>query len=194
MLGEVLSHEEAQKRRREAGSLTSRPSRDRIWVVLDIFGRLVPVEFYPNQIEKAPTESEADKDEGSESSERQVWQFRPADPQVTTTPVSSAEDRSLKIYILVKESVPVALALVALAHASLAAYLKYQDDPAMKKWIDGPLSKAICKVSDEEFEQAKSFPDHVVITEPSLQGIEVALAFKPRQVWPREFKFYRMYG
>jgi hypothetical protein len=103
------------------------------------------------------------------------------------------ESKAMKMYILIKETVPVGFALVASAHASLAAYLKYQETPEVREWISGPFYKAICKVNDTEFEQAKSFPDHVVITEAALQGAEVALAFKPREEWPKAFRFYRLY-
>lgn len=99
----------------------------------------------------------------------------------------------MKMYILVKESVPVGFALVAAAHASLAAYLAFRDTPEVTEWLSGPFYKTICKVTDQEFEQAKAFEDHVVITESALGGQEVALAFRPRAEWPKAFKFYRLY-
>ncbi len=63
----------------------------------------------------------------------------------------------------------------------------------MRAWLAGPFAKAVCKVTDEQFEQAKSVPDRVVLTESALGGAEVALAFKPRDAWPKSFKFYRLY-
>src|SRR4051794_13276001 len=99
----------------------------------------------------------------------------------------------MKMYILLKESVPVGFALVAAAHASLAAYLKFQDTPEVKEWLTGPFHKAVCKVTDAEFERAKECPGHVAITESALGGAEVALAFKPRNEWPKGFKFFRLY-
>ena len=51
----------------------------------------------------------------------------------------------------------------------------------------------MCKVNDEEFERAKAFEDHVVITESALAGQEVAIAFKPREDWPKAFQFFRLY-
>ena len=97
------------------------------------------------------------------------------------------------MYILIKESVPRGLALVATAHASLAAYLQFQDTPEVREWLGGPFSKAVCEVSDDELEQANSCPDHVVITESALDGAAVAIAFKPREEWPKAFRFYRLY-
>jgi peptidyl-tRNA hydrolase len=99
----------------------------------------------------------------------------------------------MKMYILIKESVPVGFALVAAAHASLAAYLKFQDTPEVQEWLAGPFAKAVCKVTDKKFEQAKACPDHVVLTESALGVAEVALAFRPRDDWPRAFRFYRLY-
>ena len=47
--------------------------------------------------------------------------------------------------------------------------------------------------STKEFERAKSFEDHVVITESALDREEVAIAFKPRVEWPKPFRFYKLY-
>ena len=99
----------------------------------------------------------------------------------------------MKMYILIKERVPPGNAIVAAAHASLAAYLKYQDSPEVKEWLSGPFSKVVCKVNEAEFERAKSEPDHVVITESALDNGEVAVAFKPREDWPKAFRYFRMY-
>ena len=99
----------------------------------------------------------------------------------------------MKMYILVKDSIPVGNAMVAAAHASIACFLKFERRPGMLAWISGPFYKTICKVTDSEFEAAKVTPDHVVITESSLDGQEVALAFLPREDWPKSFKFLKLY-
>ena len=67
------------------------------------------------------------------------------------------------VEMLVRESVPTGFALVAFAHASLAAYLKFKDTPEVAEWLSGPFYKTICRVNDSEFETAKSFDDNVVI-------------------------------
>jgi hypothetical protein len=59
-------------------------------------------------------------------------------------------------------------------------------------WLAGPFLKTICQVNVAEFEAAKQVPD-VLITESALGGQEVALAFKPRQQWPKAFKYFRLY-
>jgi len=99
----------------------------------------------------------------------------------------------MKMYILIKETVPLGFAMVAAAHASLAAYLKFADTPEVKLWLSGPFYKAVCKVNEQEFEEAKSVPDCVVLTESALEGQEVAIAFKPREEWPKRFKFLRLF-
>jgi hypothetical protein len=48
-------------------------------------------------------------------------------------------------------------------------------------------------VSDEEFEKAKAFEDSVILTESAMSGQEVAMAFKPREEWPKAFRFYRLF-
>jgi len=99
----------------------------------------------------------------------------------------------MKMYILIKESVPAGFAMLAAAHASLACYLKFKDTPEVKLWLSGPFYKAVCRVNDQEFEKAKEVEDNVVLTESALENREVAIAFKPREEWPKAFKFYRLY-
>jgi peptidyl-tRNA hydrolase len=99
----------------------------------------------------------------------------------------------MKMYILVRDDVPLGFAMVAVAHASLAGYLKFQDTPEIQDWISGPFFKAVCKVNAKEFENAKSVADHVILTESALDNREVAIAFKPRQEWPKMFKFFKLY-
>ena len=99
----------------------------------------------------------------------------------------------LRMYILVRESVPVGFAVLAAAHASLAAYLKFRDSPEVAEWLAGPFYKTVYRVSDEEFARAKETADHVVITESALGGQEVAIAFKPRTEYPKAFRFLKLY-
>jgi len=99
----------------------------------------------------------------------------------------------MKMYILIKEDVPAGFAVLAAAHASLAAYLKFQETPEVAQWLSGPFYKTICVVSEKEFEKAKACSDSVVITESALDNREVAIAFRPREEWPKVFKFFRLY-
>lgn len=97
------------------------------------------------------------------------------------------------MYILVRDDIPLGFAMVAVAHASLAGYLKFQSEPETQQWLSGPFFKAVCKANTKEFENAKQVADHVVLTESALGNQEVAIVFKPREQWPRMFKFLRLY-
>ena len=99
----------------------------------------------------------------------------------------------MKMYILIRDDVSEGFAILAAAHASLACYLAYADDPDVRAWLDGPFYKVVCRVGAKEFENAKAFEDRVVLTESALDGAEVAIAFKPREEWPKPFRFYKLY-
>ncbi len=99
----------------------------------------------------------------------------------------------MKMYILIRESVPAGFAILAAAHASLACYLRFRESPEVARWLSGSFSKVVCRVSDAEVEAVKAFEDHVVLTESALGGAEVALAFRPREEWPKAFKFYTLW-
>lgn len=99
----------------------------------------------------------------------------------------------MKMYILVRESLPLGIAMVAVAHASLATYLRFAETPEVASWLAGPFYKVVCRVSDQAFEQAKAVPDFVVISESKLGGVEVALGFKPREKWPKAFQYFPLY-
>ena len=100
----------------------------------------------------------------------------------------------MKMYILIKESAPVGLAIVAAAHASLAAYLAFAETSEVKEWLSGPFRKVVCMVSDAEFDEAAKYEDRVVLTESALGGQEIALAFRPRRHWPDRFRRFRLYA
>jgi len=99
----------------------------------------------------------------------------------------------MKMYILVRDAVPLGFAVLASAHASLACYLRYRDSPEVATWLSGPFYKVVCRVTDEELARAKEVEDHVVLTESALDGQETAIAFRPRADWPKAFKFFKLY-
>ncbi|MEN7551601.1 peptidyl-tRNA hydrolase [Rapidithrix thailandica] len=101
--------------------------------------------------------------------------------------------KRLKMYILVREEVPLGKAIVGVAHASLACYLKYQNASETQQWLKGPFYKTVCKVSDAEFEKAKQETDWVVMTESTLNHAETVIAFKPRADYPSYFHYFRLF-
>ena len=104
-------------------------------------------------------------------------------------------ETKLKMYVLIKASVPIGLGVNAVGHTSLATYLRFRDDPVLQAWVTSKhFRKVTCVVSDEQFEKAKKYPDHVVMTENALGDAEVAIGFKPREEWPEFFKSLRLFG
>ena len=99
----------------------------------------------------------------------------------------------MKMYILIKEEVPAKLVPVISAHSSLACYLKFKDDTEMQIWVTNIFKKVVCKVTDIEFEKAKTFEKHLVLTESAFEGKEVAIVFCQREEFPKPFKFYKMW-
>jgi peptidyl-tRNA hydrolase len=104
----------------------------------------------------------------------------------------------MKTYFLVRDDVPLGLAITAVAHAAAAMILKWlnpdlpKKDPVMIEWLIS-FKKVVCKVTPEEFEAAKEFPDFIELTESALGGIPTCLVFKPRAEWPERFKYYKLY-
>lgn len=100
----------------------------------------------------------------------------------------------LKMYVLVRKRVPVGIGTVNAAHAALATYVRYRNDPETKRWLSpGPFYKVVVAVSDAQFRRAKRVPYHVVIREDKYHNAEVAMAFKPRESWPKSFFEFPLY-
>ena len=99
----------------------------------------------------------------------------------------------MKMYILILEDTPDQLAPVVAAHASLACYLQFQEQAAMQRWVKGIFKKVVCKVSQKEFEKAKLLEKGLVLTESSLEHQEVVIAFCPRESFPKNFRFFKMW-
>jgi len=105
---------------------------------------------------------------------------------------------ALKMYILLKEFMDPGHMALSAAHASLGGYLSLKDqNPLMEEWVKTSFRKVVCKVSDEEFEKAKTYgesgKDYRVMTESAFDNAEVSLVFCPREEWPPFFKSLKLY-
>lgn len=100
----------------------------------------------------------------------------------------------MKMYILVRDDVPLGIAMVSVAHASIGCYKKFKDDECMKIWYEFDWFKVVCKVSKEQFDAAKSIPNHVIVTEDKFYNEEIAIAFCPRPEWPEVFSKFKLYN
>jgi len=102
----------------------------------------------------------------------------------------------MKMYILVKESIPLGFAITAVAHAAAAAMKRWPDDSEFIEWNNTSFKKVICKVTDKELDNAvvsNNDADFIVMTESILNDEITAIVFKPRKEWPKAFKFFRLY-
>lgn len=97
------------------------------------------------------------------------------------------------MYIFIKDDVPVDMAPLVAAHASLACYLTYQDEKDMQHWQKISFKKVICKVSDIQFKHLKLYDMYNVTTESSLDNREVSISFCPREEFPTPFRKYKLW-
>ena len=100
----------------------------------------------------------------------------------------------MKMYILIKHSVPDKFAPLIAAHASLACFKKYESDPDMQTWINSIFKKVVCRVNEKEFENAKKEDKHIILTESALDNIEVGIAYCPREEYSKQFRFFKMWS
>ena len=101
----------------------------------------------------------------------------------------------MKMYILTKASMPLGHQANCIGHGVLACYLTFKDHSDTIDWLKHSYRKVTCQVSDDEFEEAKELcDDWVVMQENDLDGIEVALAFRPREKYPARFKEFKLFG
>jgi hypothetical protein len=104
-----------------------------------------------------------------------------------------SDQKPLKMYILVRDDIPLGMAMTAVAHAAVGTYLSFEEREEMQRWRRFSFRKVICIVTADEFERAKSFPDGHVFTESALDGKEVAIGFCPREKWPHFFHTLRLF-
>ena len=102
----------------------------------------------------------------------------------------------MKMYILIRDSIPLGHAINSAAHASLACFLQHAAKKDMQKWLAFFFKKVTCKVSDEELAEARAAIEgwqQTVITESALGDEVVAVAFCPREEWPECFANYKLF-
>lgn len=109
--------------------------------------------------------------------------------------MASTVETRLKMYILVKDTVPLGLAVNSVGHSTLACYRKFSEHPDTVEWVNSPsFAKTTCVVPSGQFEAAKRVEDHIVMTERALDGEETCIAFRPRREWPKHFQFFALFG
>ena len=95
----------------------------------------------------------------------------------------------MKMYICIKDDLPVGMAMNSAAHAGLMGHVRFGEidgDKDYLDWLENSFKKVTCAVTPAEFAMLKTVEDHIVVTESRLNGQEVAIVLKPRQPnkWP----------
>ena len=101
--------------------------------------------------------------------------------------------RPLKQYLLLKESIPVGWAILAIAHAAIKSYNEFKEHPDTREWLSC-FRKVVVKVSDKELDEAKNYDDFVVYSDEDYGSDELVLAFRPRREWPKFFRRLKLYA
>jgi peptidyl-tRNA hydrolase len=60
----------------------------------------------------------------------------------------------MKMYILIRDSIPTGHAINAATRASLACFLKFAGNSDMQRWLADSFKKVTCKVTDDELSLA----------------------------------------
>jgi len=92
----------------------------------------------------------------------------------------------MKMYICIKDSTPVGMAMNAAAHAGLMCHLKYSEDADYQTWLDTSFKKVTCMVTPAEFAMLKELDDNLIVTESRMDNAELAVVLCPRpdHEWP----------
>jgi len=101
----------------------------------------------------------------------------------------------MKMYILVRDDIPLGKAMVAAAHASLICHCACEHLESYQEWLTKHFKKVVCKVTLRQFEKFAAMEGANVLTESTLDHEEVAIVFPPRKDkdWPRAFRKLPLY-
>lgn len=110
----------------------------------------------------------------------------------------------LKMYFLIKDSIDIGHAVNGMGHAGAmiernwpewkteAPYMQNVQDTMMTEWWTS-FRKCTCKVTQKQFDKAKTYGDYFIVTESFYDDAEVILVMKPRREWPKFFNFLPLY-
>ena len=101
----------------------------------------------------------------------------------------------LKLYILIKNTCPDNVAPLIAAHATMGVYNKFKDRDLMKAWATSKsFAKVVCKVTPEQFDQAKAYGEFNTITENRHQHLgEIGMAFDIQKDYPKFLKYLQLW-
>ena len=69
---------------------------------------------------------------------------------------------------------------------------KFEENENMINWINGVFKKVVCLAREIEWNKLKNETNFIVLTESSLDNIEISLAFCPRKEYSKKIKSLKM--
>lgn len=110
------------------------------------------------------------------------------------------DNKKLKLYVIIPDSVPDDWAPLVATHGPLGFYLVHNCNGLVQAWVRDSYKKVVCKVSDSQFEHLKTFcilekVPHLVTTESGLDNKEVSLVVGPtteQKHWLRSLKMWKV--
>ena len=105
------------------------------------------------------------------------------------------EETQMKMYICIKDSTPVGMAMNAAAHAGLMCHLEFNSLPVYQEWLEKSFKKVTCAVTPAEFALLKDVSDHIIVTESKMDNAELAVVLCPRHdnEWPEFVNLLRLW-
>lgn len=125
-----------------------------------------------------------------------------------TTPEATNTGESMKMYILVRRSIPLGFAINSVAHVATEATLRWSSHyggtelySEWWEWHERSGRIVTCGVTDDEFERAKETARAtgialVIFVEPDLDDTQCAMALFPffDGEWPEFFRTLKVAG
>ena len=102
----------------------------------------------------------------------------------------------MKLYIAVLNKFPDYMTPTLVAHAAIAAHLKFCDDPFYKQWLTTSFKKCVIRVNQKEFDHITALPAvHVIGESKTLNGIPACAVVKPmpNNDLPNVLKFAKLW-
>lgn len=101
----------------------------------------------------------------------------------------------MKMYICIKDTTPVGMAMNAAAHAGLMCHLEFSEDPDYQEWLAKSFKKVTCSVTPAEYAILKSMSKTVVVTESRMDNAELAVVLCPRHdnEWPEFMSLIKLW-
>ena len=89
------------------------------------------------------------------------------------------KDKKLKMYLVLRWDLSIAMAVCSAGHAALGTYLTWENDPVMQKWKTTSFVKIWCKALNEtHWKFIKGLGEHRIFTESVLNGAETCIGFR----------------